>query len=445
MIENLFVGVGIDFEVAALLSRFLTIGGTLPLGLPTSPIVSNAIFLKADEDLKLLADKYGLTYTRYSDDLSFSSNKSFSCTEDISKIVKLHGFNLAMDKTKNSKLGQAHYVTGLSITDPDGPHVPRDKKRRLRQELYYAKKFGLKEHFRYLQIIDPKTQQHNVNRIDGLVKFVSYHEPRHAGRLKPKWTEILASAGARPSYEPLRQNRNPFCISIDEAEFSNVDETILAIGMSVSQHQSELFSAASEVLGRWTSDPWAAGNRDAIEKRGLHFVDASEDLRFQFIDRMRTLPFEGYISFGRLMSPKLYEEFYLQLLGSVIKRRLMAAESQSLLILIEENGKVTQEKVEKLINNNFSELKASNNRRPKSISIQFRSKPSLDISYPDFLLGILGKYLRSKNQKPGTPIPRDRLLFEKLRDKYRLILDFDTGVEFSRRRPIMPWALNDQL
>ncbi|WP_200913190.1 reverse transcriptase family protein [Methylobacterium sp. Leaf106] len=438
-IKGLFLDLGICADVAVPLSRFVTIGGVLPLGLATSPVLSNAIFLPADTQLQALADRVGATYTRYSDDLSFSSNGNLPPIEDITKCVQIHGFRLAEGKTKTSEHGQAHYVTGLSISDPSSPHAPREKKRRLRQELYYAHKFGLNSHFQRIEAATTKDQQQNVNRLDGLVKFVAYHEPRQVGRLKPVWANILASSGARPSFEPRRRNGPPFCISIDEAEFQNDQGTVLALGMVVSQHQDQLVSAASEVLNRWLADPWAVGNRLAINKRGLHFTDASEDLRAEFVIRMQTLPFEGYISFGQLSDSSEYEATYLRLVGSIIKRRLMAADSESVLFLIEENSKISQNKVLFLIDQEFNELKLSNNRRPNKITIQFRHKPDLNISFPDFILGILGKYLRSKDAKPNAPMPRDRLLFERLRDRYRLILDADTKAEFSRRRPIEPW------
>jgi hypothetical protein len=70
------------------------------------------------------------------------------------------------------------------------------------------------------------------------------------------------------------------------------------------------------------------------------------------------------------------------------------------------------------------------------------SKPHL-ISAPAFLLGVLGRYLRSGPAPAGAPGPRERLMFERLRDKYRLILDLSGWTEYSRRRPIAPWC--DQL
>ena len=63
----------------------------------------------------------------------------------------------------------------------------------------------------------------------------------------------------------------------------------------------------------------------------------------------------------------------------------------------------------------------------------------MNVPVPDFLLGVLGLYLAAKPDKPTEP-NRDKLMFERLRDKYRLIYDAETNTEFSRRRPILPWC-----
>lgn len=62
--------------------------------------------------------------------------------------------------------------------------------------------------------------------------------------------------------------------------------------------------------------------------RGLHYADATEDLRLSYVKRLRGLPCEGYVVMTRLTSPDHYEATYLRLLGAVIRRRLMAAESR---------------------------------------------------------------------------------------------------------------------
>jgi RNA-directed DNA polymerase len=438
-IEKLFQQTGCTAEVSNLLSRFVTIEGALPLGLPTSPLLSNAVFLAADIALQALAERCGATYTRYSDDLSFSSDADLPDLEAVTAILANFGFTVATAKTHWSQRGQAHFVTGLSISEPDQPHVPRAKKHALRQELYYARKFGLVDHLTRRGVNDDDVLQEEINRLDGTVKFVAFHEPRLSGRIKPQWNEILAAAEKRASYAPRNQRGAPFYIAIDEAEFQSPDGPVLALALAVSQHQDRIQAATAEVLDDWLSDVHADGNREAIAARGLHYANATQDLRLSYVKRLQALPFEGYVVMGRITSPDRYEATYLRLLGAVIRRRLMAAEGRFAMLTVEMNSKVSQEKVRELVRTVHRDLDAEKNRRPRRALVWFVGKPDPEVSVPDFLLGVLGRYLQTPERAAGKPAPREHQLFERIRDKYRLILDADGWIEYSRRRPIAPW------
>ena len=54
--------------------KLVTIDNFLPVGYVTSPSISNAILYEFDSLLSEYCDKHHITYTRYSDDLIFSSN-----------------------------------------------------------------------------------------------------------------------------------------------------------------------------------------------------------------------------------------------------------------------------------------------------------------------------------------------------------------------------------
>lgn len=71
-VERYFRHVGWNRAAAALLTRLCTHEGGLPQGAPTSPVLANAINFQMDARLAGLARKYGATYTRYADDLTFS-------------------------------------------------------------------------------------------------------------------------------------------------------------------------------------------------------------------------------------------------------------------------------------------------------------------------------------------------------------------------------------
>jgi len=442
-IRKFLEATGINATVADLLSRFVTIGGTLAPGLATSPTLANAICLPLDIELAALAKPYVTTFSRYADDITFSGNGDLPPLNSIKETILRHGFKIAEPKTRLSKLGQAHYVTGLSVTDPAQPHVPKRKKRRLRQELYYAAKFGIDEHFDRLGINDTHIVQGEINRLDGQVKYTAFHEPRLAFQLKTMWAKVLQDSGHSPSFEPRNQSQIPFYIFIDEAEYTHSDgKTVLALAMSVSQHQDRVHQGVKEVLEDALGNMQATGNYAALCKSGLHFAESHPDLRLKVIERMRSLPFEGYIALATLPSVTEYESTYIRLLNAMIKRRLMAAESKFAYLGFEYNGKVRQQLVRDTVNAAQNFLTANNNRHPKACSVEFRKKPDLDISVPDFLLGVLGNFLHSYPDINESRPSRDRKLFEIIRDKYRLILDTDSGKKFSRRSKIESWGIS---
>lgn len=439
-IRTLLTSAGVAGEPAELLSQFLTIDDALPPGLPTSPVISNAVLLGADLELADLARRHDASYSRYADDLSFSSDAALPDAAEVCQILQRHDFRLAADKTRQSRLGQAHYVTGLSISDPMQPHPPRAMKRRLRQELYYAKKFGLADHLSFCGVDNDRLQQEQVNRLDGTVKFVAHQEPYRAAHLKSEWNTILDDNGMDTSFAPKNQHRAPFDIFIDEAEIKRDGVKMLALCFCATQHATSLFDRGREVLEKFLADPWSDGDLSALVKKGLHYTDATEDLRRSYVEALSAMRFEGYVVIDRIRADETYEAAYLRLLTFLLPRRLMAAESQHAHLHFEVNDKVSQTAVKACVKQTFQALSVRNNRRPLTYRVAFAGKPHLGICIPDFLLGVLGSYLKSPAPKRDDSECRKRLMFERLRDKYRLIFDLSAGEEYSRRHPIHPWS-----
>lgn len=435
-VEQLFRDLGLNAEVARLLSRYVTIGGVLPAGLPTSPVLSNLAALPIDVALQGLASRKGALYTRYVDDLSFSSDDALPEMDEIEACLKDAGFWVEPSKTRRSRIGQSHFVTGLSVSDPLAPHVPKAIKRTLRQQLHYAAKYGLEDHLRHRGVKSARLLQQATNSLDGMVKFVSHHEPNLRAAVRSQWTEILSESRLQPGFAPKNQGRAPFDIAVDEAEFSLNGTPMLALGMSVSQHQADIVAATRAVLAQTLGDLFADGRVNVLREKGLHWADATEDLRMAYVTRLASLPFEGYVAFAPLIGPGEYQATYLRLLGALMPRRLMAAESRTARIYCEINSKVSKKAVQDSLVETYNKLAARNDRRPAKIKLAFVKKPNPGISVPDFLLGVLCRYLATSPVASGKPLPRAHLMFERLRDKYRLILDVRDWTEYSRRRPL---------
>ncbi|HFA48246.1 MAG TPA: RNA-directed DNA polymerase [Bacteroidetes bacterium] len=108
-----------DDEVADLMARLCTYKGRLPMGAPTSPVLSNLVFQREDEVLKAWADDHGWLYTRYADDLSFSSQKEISSWEMQQTINLLENHSYAVHPEKRRLYGpdDVKNVTRLVLGD----------------------------------------------------------------------------------------------------------------------------------------------------------------------------------------------------------------------------------------------------------------------------------------------------------------------------------------
>ena len=94
------------------------IRNVLPQGSPASPVLSNICTLTLDRRLEGLARRFHLTYSRYADDMTFSSNHDvyrengdFMC--ELHRIISDCGFTVNPSKTRLQKHGSRQEVTGL--------------------------------------------------------------------------------------------------------------------------------------------------------------------------------------------------------------------------------------------------------------------------------------------------------------------------------------------
>ncbi|MCF1593365.1 reverse transcriptase family protein [Streptomyces muensis] len=133
---------GFDEKAAELAVSLVTIGGKLPIGLSTSPLLSNLAFLDTDRSLAAYARSEGLSFTRYVDDLTFSGDVTDRHSTDIARILDDAGWSVNTRKTAFMRRGGPQYVTGLYVGESDGPHIPRALKRKMRWILHVISKFG---------------------------------------------------------------------------------------------------------------------------------------------------------------------------------------------------------------------------------------------------------------------------------------------------------------
>ena len=127
----------------------------LPQGAPSSPAITNIILYEFDELIGRWCQDQGISYTRYCDDMTFSGD--FDPAEVIRYVkseLKGMGFLLNEQKTRIQHTGQRQTVTGIVVNEKLS--IPADYRRKLRQDLYYCRKFGIREHLQKIGLEIPE-------------------------------------------------------------------------------------------------------------------------------------------------------------------------------------------------------------------------------------------------------------------------------------------------
>jgi hypothetical protein len=117
----------------------------LPQGAPTSPMLTNIICERLDYLLSAVAKRFGLKYSRYADDITFSSmhnvyQKDGDFVKELKRIVGEQGFIIKASKTRLQKAGYRQEVTGLIVNDR--VNVQKRYGKQLRKWLYYWETYG---------------------------------------------------------------------------------------------------------------------------------------------------------------------------------------------------------------------------------------------------------------------------------------------------------------
>lgn len=119
--------------------------GHLPQGAPSSPKLSNLVCVALDEKLQAISDRFGCTYTRYADDLTFSAN-DLNRTQvgeiigEVDRTLGDFGFQRNRRKTHVSPPGARKVVTGL-LVDSDRPRLTKAFKNQILRHLYFSAKY----------------------------------------------------------------------------------------------------------------------------------------------------------------------------------------------------------------------------------------------------------------------------------------------------------------
>jgi RNA-directed DNA polymerase len=152
--------------------------GALTIGAPTSPALSNRVCFELDQIVDGYCQAQGITYTRYADDLFFSTNHNgvLRLLEvEVPRMCSALRFpaNLRVNvaKTRHASKRRIRRVTGIVLGSDAHAHIGRSLKRRIRTQIYR------------LEALNEKQR----NSLSGLIAYAGGLDPNFMNSLISKY------------------------------------------------------------------------------------------------------------------------------------------------------------------------------------------------------------------------------------------------------------------
>jgi len=187
-------------QYAAIPSYSVGHRGHVPQGAPTSGAIANAVATALDHRLSVLAGELNWTYTRYSDDLTFSSPRSRSRADAVNLVdlvrqaVRSEHFELHVKKTRIVPPGARHVVLGLLVEGSRLRLLP-EFKRRIEVHVRGTKNFGLTHHADHRGF---RSVFSFIDHVDGCLAFAMSVEPEWVAQVRERWNGALRQNGMPP-------------------------------------------------------------------------------------------------------------------------------------------------------------------------------------------------------------------------------------------------------
>jgi RNA-directed DNA polymerase len=176
----------LDQKVATVIAQIASHENALPQGSPCSPIISNLIAHVLDIKLAKLAYTEKCTYSRYADDITFSTNKkAFSenlakCTDPeshfwiagkvLENTIKTSWFSLNSKKTRLQYRDSRQTVTGLTVNSKVNVHAEYHRTAKaMTHKLFHTGKFEI---LKTSKEGTPEKVSGSVNQLNGILSFI---------------------------------------------------------------------------------------------------------------------------------------------------------------------------------------------------------------------------------------------------------------------------------
>lgn len=197
----------LDPHIATVIAQIACYNNVLPQGSPCSPVITNLITHSLDIRLASIAKKHSCTYSRYADDITFSTRESefpknimsekngkYTAGKALSSAIKKAGFSINDSKTRIQCIDSRQDVTGLVVNKK--PNIKKEYWRTVKSQcnsLFHTGTFTKK-------VADIEVGG-NINELEGQLNFIDqidlYNRLRQ--KLKPNPAYSLSNHGYKTS------------------------------------------------------------------------------------------------------------------------------------------------------------------------------------------------------------------------------------------------------
>jgi hypothetical protein len=433
-IKNTFLKLGFSDTGAEIFSNLCTFDDILYEGFNTSPILANLYCFDLDLDLKLLARKYNVGISRYSDDITFSSDtNTFPPTDEIKDVFEKYSFKMNEEKTITLKHGQPQYVTGLSISNDKYPRVPKIMKRKIRQELYYLNKYPEN----YFNIEDGYPR---LRAIYGKIVYILGIEKLLGKKYQSDFISILEDNGLYLEnifmYAPQKKNSFSTYHYIDESETPDKKTLILSlVSISGDFLKTTIYDKLTSLQSDLVSD-LRNGLTDKQRNKLFHYCEDNIMVKEKYISLLRELNIEVQLMLKSEnesmdnMGKEVYQNNYYTLFSSLMKNILRRYRNNTNIITVEENSKISLKELEKIV-------RIRGDFFPNTV-IEKSGKDEILLSIPDYILGVVRDCMKENFSERLGKLKTEQKLKEdtkfcEVSDKIRLIADLTNNQFFTRQ------------
>lgn len=198
-----FLKIGYGSYPGSLLTNICTHKGTLPQGAVTSPHLANIVCYHMDKRIAGYCGKRGITYTRYADDMVFSSDDRKALRSVygmVSSISEDEGFHVNDSKTRFLSPKGRKEVLGLILNDEKKLIASRDLKRKVRTMIHhqvvsgdFSEKSKVQGYVAYIESIEPGYKE----------KVKQYFEKFYEDDMVTLFSEAVESFNEHKYYKDL--------------------------------------------------------------------------------------------------------------------------------------------------------------------------------------------------------------------------------------------------